>query len=406
MIDEPTDQLEATRTWVLTELQPEADTAAALALALEGHKMANDTSGSANAEALLHCAAEQLSFVVGEAAEVVDAGDGFGELEFLDDGWLIDPGARLRLFSVERAELVLGLPSSRAARDESVEQGERWESTADGPVQHLADGSERLYRHLSDTASNGDFTVRASLAPGRLRVATGGRGDTQRREVDMAVRLWDTKTGRRLWERRFWGVDALGRMAWAPDGKQLAVVGVHYAPPPKPDHATLYMLDAKNGRTLWRFASEEPQSVVPGGSPVPFGDVEWFSDSSRLVVAYAESLRVLDAATGRKGARISYGLDPNMVVLELGPRQRWVVAQQQLAGTSILLSLDAKHRVELGMQTFTQFSADGRYLLVNDFNEPRLIELTAAPKPRVLSAERMCAIGRYQLPLEACSNPG
>jgi hypothetical protein len=389
------------RSWVEQRLAPEPGALDALGLT-----MWTASSGMPTEDAALRqrCAARLLESFTGKR-RAPDLSPTYPEtLRFIDDSWLLEEGSTRRLYATESGQQLLAFPARgpSASNDESAENGE-WESTADGPVLRLADGTTRLFRHLSDVESDGGFSVGPTLSPDASVVITSGRGDTSRGEDRMAVRAWNQATARVLWQRRFPAVHRIVGVHFSPDGRKVGVLGVHYNPVIGPDQGTLFMLDAKTGRTLWTFRSEEPHRLVPGGSPAPFSDLVWLRDAKRLVIAYASSARILDA-DGKRGVRLSYGEpNPNYVSLALDPAQRWLVVHRQLAGNVLLLSLDGKSREEVGIGfAQTRFSPSGRFLLVNDSEKPKLYDLTGVPKAIELTAGIRCRIDSYELPRSAC----
>ena len=392
-------ELGEARAWIEQQLAPEPAALDALGLTMWAASKGTPAEAAAKRQ---RCAARLLESATGKPGERYLSQTYPDQLHFVGDSWLLEEGSPRRLYATESGQQFLALPAKDSPAPDDGETRE-WESTADGPVQRLPNGTTRLYRHLSDVESDGGFSVWRTLSPDGSKVITAGRGDTSRGEELMAVRAWHAASPRVAWQRRFPTVHRIVGVHFSPDGKRVGVLGVHYNPAIGPDQGTLFMLDAKSGRTLWTFRSEEPHRLVPGGSPAPFSDLVWFRDSKRLVIAYASSARILDA-DGKRGVRLSYGEpNPNYVSLALDPSERWLVVQRELAGNVLLLSLDGHHLGEVGIGfAQTSFSPSGRFLLVIDSEKPKLYDLADSPKPIELTAGVRCRIDQYELPLSAC----
>ena len=380
------------RTWLTQHLSTKPGASGPLALALR----ARTETQPEERRKLLLCAAQQLHQITKQPAKVIDASkprEDFLPFEFCDDSWLLQPERISRLYSTSDGAQWMAWPASNA-REPQLEMP-KWDESAAGPVLKLEDGSTRLFPHPSGKTSGGSFSARAFPSPDGTQIITSGDG---------AIRAYTFDSARLLWERTLSTRDYFVMpVHYSPSGQLVAVVGVEEFEAPKHDVATLHMLDARTGRSLWRFVGEERDDVV-SGEFYPLTGVVWMPDSSRLVVSHARSVRVLDARSGGKLQRVPYS-EPSRtsVSLSIGPRGRWLVSTQMM-GPTRLLSLDGKHERQLptypGYSTFG-FSPSGRFLFAAALDH-KLYTLTDQVRETPLFQPRRCQIAEYELPLEAC----
>lgn len=115
------------------------------------------------------------------------------------------------------------------------------------------------------------------------RLATSTyRQKTADQEEHGEICLYDTATGRRVWQQKLHG-DRAGGLAWSPDGRRIACSG----------WTGVEIVKAEDGQSLARNDGAYSMAWVH--------DMSWSPDGERLVLGHLNhTLRIIDARTGRE----------------------------------------------------------------------------------------------------------
>lgn len=227
-------------------------------------------------------------------------------------------------------------------------------------------------QHMRSIALNADGT--------RLATSTY-RPRTEKSEEHGEISLFDTGTGRIVWQRKLHG-DRAGGLAWSPDGKRLACNG----------WSSFEILNAADGQSLVLYDVAHDLGWLH--------DMCWSPDGERIVVASMNhTLRIVDARNGRElhklvghtsqvravswspdGQRIASGSEDKTVRIwnAQSGLQVLVLKQNQFQIESVAWSPDGK-QLALGSSRGEVLVWDARVSVIADGFAPSPALPTATP---------------------------
>ncbi len=322
----------------------------AVATLLRGHELSRRRE-SARAQAFFDCGLVLLERAVGEPPRFGVSGEQLMSAvphAVSPDLWL-DQDLSARLFDERTGALVVEVPQRRSLEKPTLDEPRvpYWEPSFDGP-RWVSEEGERLFPHPSNVQSNGEPSVRAHPSPDGTRMVSAGSGDVERGAPEMAVRSFDVTTGTLLWERVLPRLSLVNAVAWSPRQERIAIVGVeHSTSVTSGDTGWITVVRADDGRILWTVRGDERYRVVPGGGPIPIGDVAWLNDGNQFVASQGQSLRFFDVNRRAKGRRIPLASPPSSVTVKLSSDERWALVTTWPAGGVSLVALDGSQEVAL-----------------------------------------------------------